>query len=264
MHGPSIRSQYSILVLIALLGFPSTLAKAKEVQEIPISTRGKQYQKVLNALTEQIKRNPRDADSLATRASMYLEDLEFTLAINDATNSLKIRESAAALQTRAEAYRQLNKHEESLKDWTRYVKLVPTGAAYHHKARCNRSLGKVDDAIKDMNSAIKIQPDYPGNYEERAVLFRIKKDYPSAIRDLKQAVKLSPLTNRYLNLGDTQMEAKDFKGAIETYDNAIKTDPTLLKAIYSKAKACEAAGLKVEAAKLKVRAQQIEKDEIGF
>lgn len=264
MHVPNPRIRRDLIPLIACLCMHSTVVCAEEIKDVPTSKRGRVYQNALKVINESISKNPRDAAALNARANWYLDNLEFDLAIRDETESLKIKETPEALSTRAEAYRQLNKHELSLKDWTRAVQLQPTKAElFHHRARCQRSLGLIDKALEDMNRAVKLRPDAPRNFDERAVLYRMKKNFPAAIKDLQTAVRLSPIVNRYLNLGDTQMEAKDYKGAVETYSNAIKLDSTLLMAIYAKAKACDAAGMKDEATKLRARAKQIETDEIG-
>ncbi len=242
----------------------SMIVLAKDDPDAPLTVRGHQYQKSLKDLTAKIAKNPRDADSLHSRAVWYLENLEFSNAIKDETEALKNKETVESLEVRAEAHLQLNQFSECLNDRTRIIKLRRNSTDYHRRADCYKLLNDIDKAIADMNMAIKLDASYPGNYEDRAVLFRMKKDYASAVKDVKQAIALSSASwKRCIYLGDIQMDARDFKGAVASYDMALKADPRLLKGIYGKAKACEAAGMKSEAATLYKRAKQIESEEIG-
>lgn len=254
--------RYWILTLIIMS--QSMIVLAKDDPDAPLTVRGHQYQKSLKDLNAKIARNPRDAEALHLRAAWYLDNLEFANAVKDETEALKIKETVESLEVRAEAHLQLNQFSESLKDRTRITILRPEPKSYHRRAQCYKALNEIDKALADMNMAIKLDSNYAGNFEERAVLFRMKKDYINAIKDMKKAIALSsPSWNRCIYLGNIQMDACDFKGAIASYDLALKADPRLLRGIYGKAKACEAAGMKAEAATLYKRAKQIENEEIG-
>jgi tetratricopeptide (TPR) repeat protein len=81
-------------------------------------------------------------------------------------------------------------------------------------------------AIADYDQAIKLKPDYAFAYNNRGIARRALGDNKGAIADYDQAIKLKPdYATAYYNRGIARSALGDNKGAIADYDQAIKLKP---------------------------------------
>lgn len=75
--------------------------------------------------------------------------------------------------------------------------------------------------------AIEKFPEVAGSWGGRGVYYRLEKQFPKALRDLNQAVKLNPNEAMfYSNRGNIYFDLKQDEAALNDYNNCIRLDPT--------------------------------------
>ena len=102
------------------------------------------------------------------------------------------------------------------------------GPASDHYTRglALKKAGKLDEAIAAMNRALEIRADYAAVHQSIGVCYRKKKDYASAEKHLKQAVKLEPRwANAYYSLGLVLFHLNKKDEAIAAMEKAAELDP---------------------------------------
>jgi tetratricopeptide (TPR) repeat protein len=110
--------------------------------------------------TEALKRQPRHAGALASRAAARFELTEYGGALEDATAALEIDSSEPdAFFTRAAAYGAIGRWEESLRDWTSYLALRPKDAdGWVNRGNAHDRMGSKAAAATDWKEALKLAP----------------------------------------------------------------------------------------------------------
>ncbi|MDE6484296.1 MAG: tetratricopeptide repeat protein [Duncaniella sp.] len=91
-------------------------------------------------------------------------------------------------------------------------------------------------ALADMNEAIKLQPRYAGFFINRAFLRYMTDDYYGAMADYDYALQLEPdNTVALFNRGMLRSEVHDINKAIDDFSQVLRIDPTEYKAMYNRA-----------------------------
>lgn len=89
--------------------------------------------------------------------------------------------------------------------------------------------GRADSVEKYTALAMKLFPDNAELYLRRGTYYFMQKDYASARKALKQAVRKirgdSLLSVTYSLLGDSYMQEEEYKPAVRYYEEAIEADP---------------------------------------
>jgi tetratricopeptide (TPR) repeat protein len=94
-----------------------------------------------------------------------------------------------------------------------------------------------DLAIRLLDAVIEIRPKYVEAWNRRATVFFLKKDYGSALTDLRQVLAREPRHFGALaGLGAIMQDIGDEKSALEAYRRALAIDPHL-KGVSDKVKA---------------------------
>jgi len=94
-----------------------------------------------------------------------------------------------------------------------------------------------DLAIRLLDAIIEIKPSYAEAWNRRATVFFLKRDYGSALADLRQVLKREPRHFGALaGLGAIMQDIGDEKDALTAYRSALELDPHL-KGIADKVKA---------------------------
>ena len=91
-----------------------------------------------------------------------------------------------------------------------------------------QNLGDLELAHELLDRVIAIQPTYAEAYTRRAALFLVDENFPEALRDLNEAIRLEPRHfGAWTGLGRIleTLGAKD--EALEAYREALKIYPTL-------------------------------------
>jgi tetratricopeptide (TPR) repeat protein len=91
-------------------------------------------------------------------------------------------------------------------------------------------------ALKDLSEAIKIKPLLATWWNNRAFVLLITKDFDKALGDVNEALRLDPgLIRAYLVRGHIYRAQKLFDKAVAEYDRALGLDPKFLDAVYARA-----------------------------
>src|SRR5262249_16504436 len=87
---------------------------------------------------------------------------------------------------------------------------------------------KYDLAIRLLDAIIEIRPKYVEAWNRRATVFFLKKDYGSALADLRQVLAREPRHFGALaGLGAIMQDIGDEKNALDAYRRALDIDPPL-------------------------------------
>ncbi len=93
-----------------------------------------------------------------------------------------------------------------------------------------------DLAIRLLDAIVEIRPKYVEAWNRRATVFFLKKDYGSAVSDLREVLAREPRHFGALaGLGAILQDIGDEKDALEAYRRALEIDPHL-KGIAEKVK----------------------------
>lgn len=155
----------------------------------------KDYGRALTAADFAIKYLPRkDAEYVAfsynTRAEVYLHLADTVNAINDLTQSIKVRpEETRTYKQRAEVYYSQGKCDLADADYDRIIELKPGSVAgYVGKGLVADTQKRWDDAIRLFDHAEKLSSDYSPLYGLRAEAYIGKGKWNEATDDLVKAL----------------------------------------------------------------------------
>ncbi|MDC7787920.1 hypothetical protein PQJ75_29100 [Rhodoplanes sp. TEM] len=85
-----------------------------------------------------------------------------------------------------------------------------------------------DLAIRLLDAIVEIRPDYVEGWNRRATVFFLKKDYASALADLRQVLRREPRHFGALaGLGTIMQEIGDETHALDAYRKALDVNPRL-------------------------------------
>jgi tetratricopeptide (TPR) repeat protein len=118
----------------------------------------KKYQEAIDALTEQLERNPSDADAFLFRGTAYCRLERFEEGLADFEKALKLKpDHTSALKSRAKCLLDLRKYQEAAEAYDRVIRDNPDEAIYHMlRSRCYEALGKFAPAIADLQKSVDL------------------------------------------------------------------------------------------------------------
>jgi len=106
--------------------------------------------------------------------------------------------------------------------------------------------GKHDEAMRDYDAGIDLDPKDALAYNNRAILWREKKELDRAIADLTKAIGINPMPNAegvgggpinlHFNRGIMLHQKGDFERAMADYNRAIELDPKDAQAFHRRAR----------------------------
>ena len=195
----------------------------------------------IEAYSNAIHLNPRDARAYNNRGVDYGEKGEGDLAIKDFDKAIDLKpDYDLAYNNRGAVYRRKGEHDLAIKDCNKAIRLKPDYAEpYSNRGAAYRNKGDYDRAIKDYGRAIKLKTKFCSSILQIAVLRTMKKEnWISAIKDYGKAIALNPkLAHPYNNRGNVYLRKGNFDSAIEDYSKAIELNPGLGLAYYNRAEA---------------------------
>ena len=118
--------------------------------------------------------NPQAA-KLAREASQAAKDQRFQDALNDLTESIKIKPDARAYEQRGAIERGINDYDKALADFAEASKLNPGEIKYHnYRAYIYETRGDLDNATAENEAALKINSKNKEALDRKARLQKIK------------------------------------------------------------------------------------------
>jgi tetratricopeptide (TPR) repeat protein len=209
-----------------------------------------------------------DANATAARphvglARCYMTENNLEKALEEATNAIQKNASFVhAYSLRADIYLSMEKTDEAIADLKKAVDLSPLNVArLEHccEVLLKRSLTK--DCSELLNKAIAAGLEHPYVTERLGYCYFLEKDYTSALKFLKEAVRLDPENVSFLNsLAICYRDGKNYEESISIYNRIIKKDPENYQVLYNKALVLGYKNATSEAAKLFRRVLQLKPD----
>jgi tetratricopeptide (TPR) repeat protein len=150
--------------------------------------------RAIEAFTEQIKKDPHDADAYVCRGLAWFDKGEVDIAIADLNEA---------------------------------IRMEPThSAAYSGRSSCWWAKREVDKAIADSSEAIRLDPQEPMYYANRGILWNMKGEYEKAVEDADTALRLSPnLVVAHIVRGTAFTRQHEPAKALAEFNTVLQIDP---------------------------------------
>ncbi|XP_031569552.1 uncharacterized protein LOC116304042 [Actinia tenebrosa] len=124
---------------------------------------------------------------------------------------------------RAEAYQKMGMLQEAILDYTRVIHMRPDVPDYHMaRGKVLLEQNKMDLASYHVRQAAKLNQGLGASATQQAVVQSFLKNFDQAIEVLERATRVKPTAQLFVLLGKTNMKAKRFANAIESFQKAIQ------------------------------------------
>lgn len=128
--------------------------------------------------------------------------------------------------------------KEAIEYYTEQIARQPQVTYYTRRAKAHELAFDWDAAIKDMDEAIKLSPQTSAYYNNRANYYSRRREYEKALAGYDEAIRLSPTSNIPMgNRGNVFLNLREWDKALDAYDQAIKTSPVYARAYAGKSNA---------------------------
>ena len=185
-------------------------------------------EKAIPLLSEAIELDPQLADAYRYRAYCWAKKRELKRALADIEVARQLDPANVRVHQACGAiYVDCGDYDRAIESYTATIKKFPkSGSSYASRATCFREQKKFDEALADMNRALELAKDSEDREFTicmRGAVYFAKRDYPAAIKDLSESLRLNPKAIRsarlrgecYQALGEHQNAADDFTAYIE-------------------------------------------------
>ena len=189
---------------------------------------------LMAALPVGCKKNPAEAKAqFVTSAEKYMATQEYSEAIIQYRNALKIEPSSSKLQfSLGEAYFKNSQYREAFAAYKKASELDPNNVG------AQIALGKFylvsqqfEEAIQTASGVLTKNPDQQDAAILLANAYAGKKDIPQAIKVLQDLISKHPdNVNAYMNLGVFLAAKGDLEGARQQFEKAATVDPKSVEA----------------------------------
>lgn len=142
-----------------------------------------------------------------------------------------------AYVVRADIFTAMNQDAKALEDLKKALSLSPMNILRYEG--CTESLlkqNRIDECIDLLNIGTSAGLRHPYIIERLGYCYFLKKDYPNALKLLKDAVRIEPENVSYANsLAICYRDSKDFDKAVQTYNQILKKQPDNHLVLFNKA-----------------------------
>jgi tetratricopeptide (TPR) repeat protein len=144
--------------------------------------------------TDYIRSRPRDPHGYLMRASIWEDEKELDIALDDLNEAVKLdRRKSYVYNNRGRIWLEKNEHDKAIADFNQAIRLDRTCvAAYHNRAVAWWENGDYDKALADLNEAARIDPSDVVVLSQRAVLLRETKKYDNALAECNRVIRIDP------------------------------------------------------------------------
>ena len=165
----------------------------------------------IDVFTEEIRKNPHDADAHLCRGLAWFDKNEVDIAISDFNEAIRLDPGHPS--------------------------------AYGSRAICWWAKREVDKAISDCNEAIRIDSKEAMHYANRGILWNMKGNYDKAISDADTAIRMAPdfFTPRIVR-GNALIRKGDYRHALAEFNDALRINPRDATAYGLRGRALSSAG----------------------
>jgi S1-C subfamily serine protease/tetratricopeptide (TPR) repeat protein len=187
------------------------------------------WPRVVADLDESLKREAKNATTLAERGHAHLILGHIDLALNDCEAAVRLDpKSAIAHCRRAEVLGFRGDLAAALAGCDEALRLAPKSAlAFAVRSEIHRKKGAIDRAITDSTEAIWIDANLALAYHARGLGYANKGEFEKSVADHERATTLDPSWSfAAVALGDVFRQQGEVEKAIKAYDRALEIDPT--------------------------------------
>lgn len=189
------------IVIMAMNGCFST-NNSKIVKPVPIvvnyyelSKKEKNVDKKISYLaTVIITDSSNRCNAYIDRATIYYEQEQYTLAVNDIKNAIELEpNNGTALNLLGLLEDRNGKFTEAIENFTTAINKGNknhTYIFYLNRAHVKINIKNYDSAIDDCNKSIKLNPSNSTSYYARGLAYELKKKYLEALFDYAEALKI--------------------------------------------------------------------------
>lgn len=165
-----------------------------------------------------------------------------------------------AFALRGEVYTILKNNEKALEDFKKAVMISPLNVTRYEKAaEFLIKENRIDECLQILSLGLDAGIQHPYVIERTGYCYFMKKEYPKALRYLKEAVRLDAENISFLNsLAICYRDSKDLEKAIQTYNSILKKQPDNHLVLFNKAISLIIAEKKDEAIKILNRVLKID------
>jgi tetratricopeptide (TPR) repeat protein len=170
----------------------------------------------VKVMSERATRALTQAHEFVTKGQVKQADSDNDGAIADYNRAIKLDPTnVEAYIGRGGAKQAKGDNEGAIVDYNRAIKLDPTNAnAYTGRGDAKQAKGDNDGAIVDYNRAIEVDPINANAYNGRGNTKQTKGDNGGAIADYSRAIELNPDANYYYNRGAVYFIKRDWPSAL--------------------------------------------------
>ncbi|VDH90326.1 Hypothetical predicted protein [Mytilus galloprovincialis] len=147
-------------------------------------------------------------------------------AIKKFTAAIKVDPTyVRAYVCRGEAYHKIHELKQALSDFTKAIHLRPDVHHYYmYRGQLVLEMGNLELAAFCVRHASELSTDSSLGQmpTQQAVVQSFLKNYNKAIDALEAATRVQPVPSMFMLLGKTQMKAKEFLKAIESFNKALE------------------------------------------
>ena len=189
----------------------------------------RKYDLAIECFSKAIQLNTNYAEAYFGRGWAYYEKKEFSNALIDLNESIRIHPKAETYLQRGAVFAVANSLDKAICDFTEAIKLKPTFAeAYINRGHMFACKGDYINAITDCSAALELNPNQANScsaYHYRACAFYHKGDFDKAMSDFNSSIKINPRDAEVLaSRGEVLAEIGDFTNAIADCERAIVID----------------------------------------
>lgn len=216
------------------------LLQAKELYEL------KEYDRVLEILSEIHEKNGQAQDALNLRGMVYYEIKDYDSAIKAYESLLELNSrSDLAWYSLAVCYQAKCNYDKALRCYQKAVEINPEYLdALNNLGLLYVDLKKNEEAEKCYNKALDTDPEYYNTITNLGALKintdRIQEGVDLFDRALSVALKLNDkmkIANAYGNIGFAKIRQLDLRNAVHYFNMTLELDPENMLAHYNKAEA---------------------------
>ena len=178
--------------------------------------------KVYKAIAEG---SDRAARPLVGLARVLLQKEKYEEAIQNLTQAIERNENYVhAFAMRGEIYFLLKNYKRALEDFKKAVGLSPLNVTRYEKtSEFLIKENRIEECLQILNIGINAGLKHPYVIERTGYCYFSQKDYPKALRYLKEAVRLAPENISFLNsLAICYRDSKEIEKAIQIYNIILK------------------------------------------
>jgi len=203
-------------------------------------SRGRYYQaqgnnntQALADFADAINADPENTAAYYNRGVIYSDQGNYTKALADFNKAIELDPTyASSYLYRGFIYMQQQDYTKALADLNKSIVLDKTSAeAYSYRAMIYYTQKNYAQALIDFTTYIELNPDNVESYNYRGTIYVLQGEYSKALIDFNKSIQLkSNSIEAYLNRGHVFVMLKEYTEAVEDYSKVIELDPNNIMA----------------------------------